>query len=337
MDFCEQAEKSVKSMWEGAFLPVLRKEKPNIVVIYDEKSELARILTAAYKEVLPEARAIQFAGEDSAPDILQEVNQLEGGDLVVLVQTTSFRLNDFRFRIELFKKGLAVIEHPHLGRIPENEMSTFLESLFYDATFYRTMGPALKARIDVAKIIEVVTPAGILKYDGPFEDAKLNTGEYAGMKNIGGQFPIGEVFTEPKMMENVSGEVQIFAFGDMDFTVSAPEVKPILRIEKGEIVEVRHSNPAFDRVLEQIRQDEDLCIRELGFGLNRALTKTRMLRDVGAYERMCGVHVSLGMKHAMYTKPGISKRKTKYHVDVFVDVEEVRIDGDTVYRNGSWL
>jgi hypothetical protein len=51
---------------------------------------------------------------------------------------------------------------------------------------------------------------------------------------------------------------------------------------------------------------------------------------------MCGVHLSLGAKHAMYAKPGLSKRAGRYHVDVFADVERVLIDGSVVYEGGVW-
>ena len=42
---------------------------------------------------------------------------LSASDLVVLIQSTSFRLDAFRIRVELFKQSLKVIEHPHLSRM----------------------------------------------------------------------------------------------------------------------------------------------------------------------------------------------------------------------------
>ena len=43
--------------------------------------------------------------------------------LIVLIQSSSFRLNEFRIRVELFKRGLKVIEHPHLGRMTGDQVS----------------------------------------------------------------------------------------------------------------------------------------------------------------------------------------------------------------------
>jgi hypothetical protein len=49
---------------------------------------------------------------------------------------------------------------------------------------------------------------------------------------------------------------------------------------------------------------------------------------------MSGVHLSLGSKHAVYAKPGLSKRRTKYHVDVFAAVDRLEIDGVNVWAEG---
>jgi hypothetical protein len=51
---------------------------------------------------------------------------------------------------------------------------------------------------------------------------------------------------------------------------------------------------------------------------------------------MCGIHLSLGSKHAIYAKPGLSRRKTKFHVDVFVAVDQVEIDGEVVFSGGAY-
>jgi leucyl aminopeptidase (aminopeptidase T) len=173
-------------------------------------------------------------------------------------------------------------------------------------------------------------------YDGPFESAKLNIGDYRGMKNAGGQFPIGEVFTEPSDLANVNGTVKLFAYADAGFHVISPEKPVTVRIEKGIIVDVIDPPESFVRVMDQITADEPLWVRELGFGMNRAMTRHRRLTDIGSYERMCGIHLSLGQKHTIYTKAGFPKRASRYHVDVFVDVAVVEVDGEVVYRNGAY-
>jgi hypothetical protein len=306
------------------------------LVVADADSALARTLGAAYRACLPEATHLTF-GEVSTAAILAAIEGLSSGDLVVLVQSTSFRLGEYRIRVELFKRGLKVIEHPHLGRMPESEYETYIAALAYDPVYYRGVGAELKRRIDRASGAVVNSGGALLTYSSAFEPAKLNVGDYSQLPNVGGQFPIGEVFTEPKDLESVNGRVRIFVFGDTEFRVNAPETPITLVIELGKIVEVVDSTPAFDRVVEQIRAEEPLWVRELGFGMNRAMTAERRVCDVGTFERMCGIHLSLGAKHGVYDKPNLKRRHTRFHVDVFAVTETVSLDGELVFRDGRWI
>ena len=305
------------------------------VVVSDGNSGLARILTEAYRECLPGAVQLDF---DSVPaaQILEAFSALEAGDLVVLIQSTNFRLGEFRIRVELFKRGLKVIEHPHLARMPEPEHAAYIDALAYDPAYYRVLGAELKRRIDSAPGAVVHSGGESLSYDSAFEPAKLNVGDYSNLPNVGGQFPIGEVFTEPLDLERVNGKVRIFVFGDVDFRVNVPSAPICLEIALGKIVNVIDSTPDFDRVIAQIKAEEELWVRELGFGMNRALTPERRVSDIGTYERMCGIHLSLGAKHGVYAKPGLSRRHSRFHVDVFAVTESVTLGTDTVFRDGQW-
>jgi aminopeptidase len=51
---------------------------------------------------------------------------------------------------------------------------------------------------------------------------------------------------------------------------------------------------------------------------------------------MCGVHLSLGAKHNVYRNAEKPRLKTGMHVDVFVAVDQVQIDGETVFERGAW-
>lgn len=305
------------------------------LVVFDRRSTLSALLTDAYQAVLPEAKMMDFDAMTPG-DAREAMNALSPGDLVVLVQSGSFRLNEFRFRLELFDRKLAVSEHPHLGRMPDEEINTYIDALAYDPAYYRVVGPKLKTAIDHAKQIVVRCDGTELVYDGPFESAKLNIGDYTGMKNIGGQFPIGEVFTEPAELNHVNGTVKLYAFADADFRVIKPAAPILVTIEKGMITKTENATPEFQAVLDQISEDEALWVRELGFGMNRAMTKQRTLVDIGSYERMCGVHLSLGAKHTIYTKAGFPKKRSRYHVDVFVDVTSVTVDGEVLFQDGAY-
>jgi aminopeptidase len=306
------------------------------VIVFDTQCELSLILTAAYRRCLPEANFIDF-GTSSPDAVLAILAPLLASDLVVLIQSTNFRMDAFRIRVELFKRELKVIEHPHLARMQGQEALTYIDALAYDPAYYRGVGNALKNLIDAASYGVVDSGGERLVFASPFESAKLNVGDYSEMKNVGGQFPIGEVFTEAKDLEAVSGRVRIFVFGDTSFAVNKPPTPITLVVNKGQVTEVENSTPEFDKVISNIRADEGVVwVRELGFGMNRAFTKDRTVSDIGTYERMCGIHLSLGAKHGIYGKPNFKRGDGKHHVDVFAVTESVTLDEKIVYKNGEW-
>jgi hypothetical protein len=308
------------------------------VVVYDQRCDLALTLANGYRNNIPSAKFIDF-DITSADDVHQAFALLKPSDLVVLVQSTAFRLDAYRLRVELFKRGLKVIEHVHLSRLSGEETHCYIDSLAYDPAYYRGVGNALKARIDAAQSGIVDSGGGAqLVFGSPFESAKLNVGDYSGMANVGGQFPIGEVFTEAQDLEAVHGRIRISMFGDTSFIVNKPAQPITLVVEKGRVVQALDSTPEFDQVLANIRAHEgEVWLRELGFGMNRAFSATRTVRDVGTYERMCGVHLSLGAKHGVYSKPIIKRKDARFHVDVFAITEAVYLDDEHIYANGEWI
>ena len=306
------------------------------VVVFDTQCELSLILTEAYRRCLPDAKFIDF-GTSSPEQVLAILAPLLASDLVVLIQSTNFRMDAFRIRVELFKRDLKVIEHPHLARMQGQEALTYIDSLAYDPAYYRGVGNALKNLIDAASSGVVDSGGERLVFASPFESAKLNVGDYTEMKNVGGQFPIGEVFTEAKDLEAVNGRVRIFVFGDTSFSVNKPATPITLIVLKGQVIGVENSTPEFDKVIANIRADEGVVwVRELGFGMNRAFSKDRMVSDIGSYERMCGIHLSLGAKHGIYGKPNFKRGDGRHHVDVFAVTESVLLDDQVVYRDGTW-
>lgn len=318
-------------------LSFLHKPPHAAMVVWDGQCDLAIALTHAYRRCLPDATFIDF--DSVEPEAVRaEFERLSPGDLVVLIQSTSFRLDAFRIRVELFKRALKVIEHPHLSRMPGDQALIYIDSLAYDPAYFRGVGNALKALFDQAKVGVINSYGEQLTFAAGFESAKLNVGDYSAMQNVGGQFPIGEVFTESRDLEAVNGRVRISIFGDTSFTVNKPAQPITLIIDKGRVVDVIDSTEEFDHVLAKIRADEgEVWLRELGLGLNRAFTQERIVSDIGTFERMCGVHLSLGAKHGSYNKPQIKKTAARYHVDVFAFTETVVLDDAVIYRDGEWL
>ena len=74
---------------------------------------------------------------DSEVNIIKnDLISLPKGSIVILVQSTNFRLSTFRIRLELFNRGIHVVEFNHLAYIPEEEFLIFEESLMYRTTEY---------------------------------------------------------------------------------------------------------------------------------------------------------------------------------------------------------
>jgi hypothetical protein len=306
-------------------------------VVYDKNSTLSKVLYEAYTAQIPEALFIDFEC-NTAEQIRASFENLKPLDLVVLIQSTNFRLDAFRIRVELFKRKIKVLEHPHLGRMKEEEVSHYIDALEYDTKNIKETGLTLKTKMDVAKHTIIHSGGEQLHFPVGFEPVKLNIGDYTTMPNIGGQFPIGEVFTESKELTAVHGRAKVFAFADTSYRVNKPETPITIIIEEGILVACENSTTAFDEMLALIREGEEVVwVRELGFGLNKGLTKTKIVSDIGSYERMCGVHLSLGRKHGMYAKPGFKRGDGKFHIDIFLDTTTVTLDDTLVFEDEAWV
>jgi len=330
----QTAQANVKGLIEEVFE---YSEQESAVVVYDKGCLLSQVLSEAYKHTLPKAHFLDF-NHSSQEEILQSFEPLQASDLVILIQSTNFRLNAFRIRVELFKRKIKVLEHPHLSRMADEEASTYINALAYDASYFRGLGHALKTKIDKASRGVLDSGGELLIYDSPFESAKLNIGDYSQMNNTGGQFPIGEVFTEAKDLRALNGRVNIAIFSDVTYRINKPASPVTLVIEKGQVIDCENSTPEFDEILSLIREGEGVVwVRELGFGLNKAFSLEKTVRDTGSYERMCGVHLSLGAKHGMYGKEGFKRGDGKFHIDVFADTKTFSLDDEVIYQEGAWL
>lgn len=53
-----------------------------------------------------------------------------------MVQSTNFRITDFRVRVELSQHGIHCIEHNHLGYLPEEHYETYCRALTYRTPDY---------------------------------------------------------------------------------------------------------------------------------------------------------------------------------------------------------
>lgn len=317
-------------------LALMHDDSHKALVIYDTENELTEILTEAYRRVLPNANFLDFASL-SKEQIIAEFDALAAKDLVVLIQTSDFRLNEFRIRIHLFQKKLKVIDHQHLYRNDPDSWQTYINALAYDPSWYRTIGPKLKETLQDAKSLRFDSADHSLVISSGFEIPKLNIGDYEGMENVGGTFPIGEVFTEGKDLTQMNGSMFVYAFAGTDFHINMHEPFRV-DIENGLVVHWGANAPtSFGDVVHQVQTNERAIIREIGFGLNRAITREHYVKDITAFERILGIHFSLGEKHTVYKKAGIVADKTRYHVDLFPVIDKVFADEMLIFEDSHYL
>lgn len=317
-------------------LSLLHKPTEKALVIYDTHYGLTQILTAAYRVALPDAQFIDF-DTLTKEEVIAACDAMQPSDLVVLIQSSNFLLDAFRIRLHLFQKKLKVIEHTHLYRNTEDVWDVYVNALEYDVAWYRAMGPKLKAKLETTDELRIEAGDAVLTVTGGVESPKLNIGDYEGMENIGGTFPIGEVFTESKDFAQMNGAFMIYAYAGADFCINMHTPFRI-EVKEGQIVSIAGDAPeSFTKIVDLIKEYERPLIREIGFGLNRAITRERYLQDITAFERILGMHLSLGEKHSVYKKVGIPTHKTKFHVDLFPLVDRVFADGELIFENGAYL
>jgi hypothetical protein len=332
----ELLKQAIKNVGDIVHLSIERKPSEKALVVYDSNCGLTNILTEAYRVTLPDARFIDFDAS-SKEEVIAAFDEMAPNDLVVLIQTSNFLLDAFRIRLHLFQKKLKVIEHTHLYRNSEDVWDVYINALTYDVAWYRTVGPKRQANLETAKTLRIEAGDAVLTLSGGLESPKLNIGDYTGMENIGGTFPIGEVFTEARDFAQMNGSFMIYAFAGGDFCINMHEPFRV-DVKEGQVVGWGENAPeSFIKIVEVIKEYERPLIREIGFGLNRAITRERYLQDITAFERILGMHLSLGEKHSVYKKAGMPTHKTKFHVDLFPMVDRAILDGETIFTNGKYV
>jgi aminopeptidase len=321
-------------------------EEEGFLIIYDLNSPLSTVLSEAYLKILPKAEAWKFY-EMEPEKIIADLKKFKRGNTVILIESSSFRMSNFRWRLELFNLGLKVVEHAHLGENLPEETETYLDALEDQYDYYQKTSAFLKPLIDVCKLIEVYSiGGGILRYEGGMEEVKLNIGDFRKLHNTGCGFPIGEVFSEPKNLKMVNGEVKIYAFANVEHQVVYVEKPFSIHIKEGVIEKVDEAEDAlitkqFAEIMDLIKSENPegkIGVREFGLGMNRGLSKHKRLTDISAFERVCGMHISMGMKHDVYRdKVGKDRAQQRFHVDIFPDVEKILVDGKVIFENGAYL
>lgn len=123
-----------------------------VVLVYDTESLLATELANGYKKNLKnieKSEVINIADIDKK--LLQEkLLALPQDSTVVLVQSTNFRIDDFRIRLNLHNAGVGCLEHPHLSYMPHDQIENYADSIQYYTDYYLRVGNILQEKIEAA-------------------------------------------------------------------------------------------------------------------------------------------------------------------------------------------
>lgn len=145
------------------------------------------------------------------------------------------------------------------------------------------------------------------------------------------------MFSEAKTLTGVNGELRVWGYPNVQRTLEITQSPFKITIEKGIITKIDERAPdSFKELWKLLSEANETMVREFGLGLNKAMGKDKPVVDVTAFERQQGLHISVGKKHTVYKKQGITRTKSKFHIDLFIDVQRILIDDVIVFQNGDY-
>ncbi|MDD2693920.1 MAG: hypothetical protein PHY14_03225 [Candidatus Gracilibacteria bacterium] len=270
--------------------------------------------------------------------IKDELMNLPKGSIVILVQSSNFRLSTFRIRLELFHRGIHVIEHNHLAYIKESEFDTFIDCIQYRTPEYVRLLEVFTDLFAKAKETRLISTDGSKLVFGPVDRVLGNTGDYSKMEHKGGTLPVGEVLTEALDLKNVNGKCLIDTYPGDDFNIRICDPFEMV-VENGRVLPSLDFPPEFQKLYNMIRDNEngEVLVRELGLGLNPAPTTETPLSDINFHERKIGIHLSIGKKHGLYGKKLPKTEVQRFHIDIFIALESMYVGDVKVFENGNWI
>jgi len=312
-----------------------------VIFVYDLESKLSIELSKWYIANLQDRKntlLIDYNKVDNL-ELKEQLLWLKEWSTVVLVQSTNFRLDNFRIRLNLHNRWIWCLEHTHLIYIKDDQIENYADAIEYRMPFYDELSLKLKKLSDNADNMRFICNDGSeLFIEWWFEDMKQNTGNYE-WKRRWWTFPIWENFTEAVDFDKVNGELCVYAYPGSDLQVNFE--KPFkIQINNSKVTCNDKDMPEwFWKVLEMISkwENNEVVLRELWFGLNYGISRENVLSDINAYERIAGFHLSLWKKHQIYRKKYKKTEIQRYHIDIFPDIKEFYIGETKVFENEKYI
>ncbi|MEK6821517.1 MAG: hypothetical protein AABY11_03920 [archaeon] len=316
-----------------------------IMVIYDTQSPLSLLVTQAYRVILKDHPSAHWIDYDAQPPekIIETIDAvLPPKSLVILVQSTAFRVSVYRWRLELYDRKLKVLEHMRLSYMKENEFETYAQSLKDDSARVQPLAEKLRQLLTETTHIKLECHGGsVLKWDSRMEKPVVNDGDYSKTPNHGGGYPIGEIFSEPVDISKVNGEVEVYAYPGEDHKMRFAETPFRVHFKNG-LVQEGDFPAEFQPLIAMMRLENtsgNIPVREFGLGLNNAITPQKRLTEATAFERIAGIHLSLGMKHGAYQKKFLKQKEInqRYHVDLYPHAKRIWLNDTLIFEDGQFV
>jgi len=316
----------IEELISGVVFQQMGCKDEKIVIVFDADSELSQKIHQAHRKVTPNAEFIKYE-KDNNQEIRDHLMSLPEGSSVFLIQSVSFRIEDFRIRLSLFHKGIGCLEYSHLAWYKEEEANTFLEALEYQGEEFHRLATAIDEQFknsDTIKVYSGENGKSVLDF-GQLEDGKINDGRFYTQKNRGGSVVCGEIFSEAKDLRGVNGSLTINCIPNERFLIQKCDPFTIT-IEKGCITAWTENAPELfiESIVNRVKESEcdeegnpECMIREFGFGLNPKFSLEKPLSFVSVFERNVGFHISVGKKHQVYRKKMHKDIIQRYHIDIF--------------------
>jgi leucyl aminopeptidase (aminopeptidase T) len=229
-----------------------------------------------------------------------------------------------------------------LSYMPEEQFMTYAQSLKDESSWLQPTAEKLRSLFTKTNRIKVECAGGsILTYHSKMETPVVNDGDYSKMKNVGGGYPIGEIFSEPVDLSTANGQVEVYAYPGEDHKMRFTP-KPFLITIKDGCVEDGAFPREFQPLMEMMRRenpDGKIPVREFGLGLNRNITPQKRLTEASAFERIAGLHLSLGWKHGAYLKKFKKQKELvqRYHVDIYPAATRIWLNDTLIFENGQFV
>jgi hypothetical protein len=170
---------------------------------------------------------------------------------------------------------------------------------------------------------------------------KYNFWLYKWAKNTlkGSLYPVGEVLSEPKNLNNVNWKLKIYGFPNIHNEMVYLNENKNVYIENWYLVN-HELWPEFDLVLNKIKElepdNEWIIIREMWFSINVNIKREFMFPEISSAEKTYGFHISLWWKYGVYNS--LNKQKNQnIHVDIMVELDNIKFDNELVFSDKKYF